>query len=143
MASILPMTSNALQRVMRIPIITLILPSHTQMSPPGTRFFFLMIRRPPRSTLFPYTTLFRSGDAENLPFPNRSFDGYTIAFGLRNVTDIDKALGEAHRVLKPGGRFYCLEFSKVTSTPIGRAYDAYRSEDHTSELQSPDHLLSR
>jgi demethylmenaquinone methyltransferase/2-methoxy-6-polyprenyl-1,4-benzoquinol methylase len=52
-----------------------------------------------------------TGDAESLPFPDRSFDGYTIAFGLRNVTDIDKALGEAHRVLKPGGRFYCLEFS--------------------------------
>ena len=68
-----------------------------------------------------------TGDAENLPFPDRSFDGYTIAFGLRNVTDIDKALGEAHRVLKPGGRFYCLEFSKVTSAPIGRAYDAYSS----------------
>jgi demethylmenaquinone methyltransferase / 2-methoxy-6-polyprenyl-1,4-benzoquinol methylase len=68
-----------------------------------------------------------TGDAENLPFPDRSFDGYTIAFGLRNVTDIDKALGEAHRVLKPGGRFYCLEFSKVTSAPVGRVYDAYSS----------------
>ena len=68
-----------------------------------------------------------TGDAENLPFPDRSFDAYTIAFGLRNVTDIDKALGEAHRVLKPGGRFYCLEFSKVTSAPIGRVYDAYSS----------------
>ena len=66
-----------------------------------------------------------TGDAESLPFPDRSFDGYTIAFGLRNVTDIDKALREAHRVLKPGGRFYCLEFSKVKSAPIGRAYDAY------------------
>ncbi len=66
-----------------------------------------------------------TGDAETLPFPDRSFDGYTIAFGLRNVTDIDKALGEAHRVLKPGGRFYCLEFSKVTSAPLGRLYDAY------------------
>ncbi len=66
-----------------------------------------------------------TGDAENLPFPDRSFDGYTIAFGLRNVTDIDKALGEAWRVLKPGGRFYCLEFSKVTSAPLGRVYDAY------------------
>jgi len=68
-----------------------------------------------------------TGDAEDLPFPDRSFDGYTIAFGLRNVTDIDKALSEACRVLKPGGRFYCLEFSKVTSPAIGRAYDAYSS----------------
>ena len=66
-----------------------------------------------------------TGDAENLPFPDRSFDGYTIAFGLRNVTDIDKALRDACRVLKPGGRFYCLEFSKVTSAPVGRGYDAY------------------
>jgi demethylmenaquinone methyltransferase/2-methoxy-6-polyprenyl-1,4-benzoquinol methylase len=66
-----------------------------------------------------------TGDAESLPFPDRSFDGYTIAFGLRNVTDIDQALGEAWRVLKPGGRFYCLEFSKVTSAPLGRVYDAY------------------
>jgi demethylmenaquinone methyltransferase/2-methoxy-6-polyprenyl-1,4-benzoquinol methylase len=66
-----------------------------------------------------------TGDAEALPFPDRSFDAYTIAFGLRNVTDIDKALREAHRVLRPGGRFYCLEFSKVTSAPVGRLYDAY------------------
>jgi demethylmenaquinone methyltransferase/2-methoxy-6-polyprenyl-1,4-benzoquinol methylase len=66
-----------------------------------------------------------TGDAESLPFPDRSFDGYTIAFGLRNVTDIDKALRDAYRVLKPGGRFYCLEFSKVTSAPMARAYDSY------------------
>jgi demethylmenaquinone methyltransferase/2-methoxy-6-polyprenyl-1,4-benzoquinol methylase len=66
-----------------------------------------------------------TGDAEALPFPDRSFDAYTIAFGLRNVTDIDNALAEAHRVLRPGGRFYCLEFSKVTSAPVGRVYDAY------------------
>lgn len=66
-----------------------------------------------------------TGDAEKLPFPDRSFDAYTIAFGLRNVTHIDQALAEAHRVLKPGGRFYCLEFSKVTSAPVGRLYDAY------------------
>lgn len=66
-----------------------------------------------------------TGDAQALPFPDRSFDGYTIAFGLRNVTDIDKALSEARRVLKPGGRFYCLEFSKVTSAPMARAYDTY------------------
>jgi demethylmenaquinone methyltransferase/2-methoxy-6-polyprenyl-1,4-benzoquinol methylase len=68
-----------------------------------------------------------TGDAEALPFPDRSFDGYTIAFGLRNVTDIGKALFEAQRVLKPGGRFYCLEFSKVTSPPISRLYDTYSS----------------
>ncbi len=66
-----------------------------------------------------------TGDAESLPFPDCSFDAYTIAFGLRNVTDIDKALREAFRVLRPGGRFLCLEFSKVTSAPVGRAYDAY------------------
>jgi demethylmenaquinone methyltransferase/2-methoxy-6-polyprenyl-1,4-benzoquinol methylase len=66
-----------------------------------------------------------TGDAETLPFPDRSFDAYTIAFGLRNVTDIDRALREAHRVLRPGGRFLCLEFSKVTSAPMARAYDAY------------------
>ena len=54
-----------------------------------------------------------SGDAEALPFADRSVDAYTIAFGLRNVTEIDKALAEARRVLKPGGRFLCLEFSQV------------------------------
>lgn len=68
-----------------------------------------------------------TGDAERLPFPDASFDAYTIAFGLRNVTDIDQALREAVRVLKPGGRYYCLEFSKVTSPPLARAYDAYSS----------------
>ncbi len=50
------------------------------------------------------------GNAEALPFPDRSFDAYTIAFGIRNVTHIDKALAEAFRVLKIGGRFLCLEF---------------------------------
>ena len=68
-----------------------------------------------------------TGDAEALPFPDRSFDGYTIAFGLRNVTHIDKALAEAWRVLKPGGRFWCLEFSHVTVPSVARAYDAWSS----------------
>ena len=53
------------------------------------------------------------GDAQSLPVPDNAFDAYTIAFGLRNVTDIDAALAEARRVLKPGGWFLCLEFSQV------------------------------
>lgn len=66
-----------------------------------------------------------TGNAEDLPFEDNSFDVYTIAFGLRNVTHIDKALKEAHRVLKPGGRFYCLEFSKVRNPLLSRGYDLY------------------
>jgi|SRR5690606_2273963 len=65
------------------------------------------------------------GDAQRLPFPDRSFDAYTIAFGLRNVTRIEEALAEARRVLKPGGRFLCLEFSHVVLPILGRLYDAY------------------
>lgn len=64
-------------------------------------------------------------DAEKLPFADRSFDAYTIAFGIRNVTHIEQALSEAHRVLKPGGRFLCLEFSKVDLPGLDRLYDAY------------------
>ena len=65
------------------------------------------------------------GDAEALPFPDRSFDAYTIAFCLRNVTHIDKALAEARRVLRPGGRFLCLEFSHVSMPVISQLYDSY------------------
>lgn len=65
------------------------------------------------------------GDAMNLPFPDASRDAYTIAFGIRNVTDKDAALREAHRVLKPGGHFLCLEFSHVTLPPFARVYDLY------------------
>ncbi|XP_026198567.1 2-methoxy-6-polyprenyl-1,4-benzoquinol methylase, mitochondrial [Anabas testudineus] len=65
------------------------------------------------------------GDAEELPFDDDQFDIYTIAFGIRNVTHIDQALQEALRVLKPGGRFMCLEFSKVTNPVLARLYDAY------------------
>jgi demethylmenaquinone methyltransferase/2-methoxy-6-polyprenyl-1,4-benzoquinol methylase len=65
------------------------------------------------------------GDAEHLPFADGAFDAYTIAFGLRNVTDIDAALREARRVLKPGGRFFCLEFSRVTAPLLARVYDSY------------------
>ena len=65
------------------------------------------------------------GDAEKLPVPDSSFDAYTIAFGIRNVTHIDQALREARRVLKPGGRFICLEFSKVEVPGLETLYDAY------------------
>ena len=65
------------------------------------------------------------GNAETLPFPDASFDAYTIAFGIRNVTHIDVAMREARRVLKPGGRFLCLEFSKVEMPGLDAIYDAY------------------
>lgn len=65
------------------------------------------------------------GNAECLPLPDRTFDAYTIAFGIRNVTHIDKALAEAYRVLKPGGRFLCLEFSKVEAPVLDAFYDRY------------------
>jgi demethylmenaquinone methyltransferase/2-methoxy-6-polyprenyl-1,4-benzoquinol methylase len=65
------------------------------------------------------------GDAENLPFPDKSIDAYTIAFGIRNVTRIDKALAEARRVLKIGGRFQCLEFSHPATEGLQKLYDAY------------------
>ena len=64
-------------------------------------------------------------NAETLQFPDRFFDAYTIAFGIRNVTDIPKALREAHRVLKRGGRFYCLEFSTTLWPGFAEVYDAY------------------
>jgi demethylmenaquinone methyltransferase / 2-methoxy-6-polyprenyl-1,4-benzoquinol methylase len=65
------------------------------------------------------------GDAESLPVANGAVDAYTIAFGLRNVTDIAAALAEARRVLKPGGRFLCLEFSRVETPLLRQAYDLY------------------
>ena len=64
-------------------------------------------------------------NAEELAFPDRSFDAYTIAFGIRNVTHIDRALAEAFRVLKFGGRFYCLEFSTTQWPGFAEIYDAY------------------
>ncbi len=64
-------------------------------------------------------------NAEKLSFEDASFDAYTIAFGIRNVTDIPAALREAHRVLKRGGRFYCLEFSTSEWPGFGEMYDRY------------------
>ncbi|WP_219892546.1 class I SAM-dependent methyltransferase [Aquisediminimonas profunda] len=64
-------------------------------------------------------------NAEQLTFDDKSFDAYTIAFGIRNVTHIDKALSEAYRVLKRGGRFYCLEFSTTLWPGFAEVYDVY------------------
>ncbi|MFM5886531.1 MAG: class I SAM-dependent methyltransferase [Novosphingobium sp.] len=64
-------------------------------------------------------------NAEELTFPDRFFDAYTIAFGIRNVTRIDAALAEAHRVLKYGGRFFCLEFSTTEWPGFKDVYDLY------------------
>ncbi len=65
------------------------------------------------------------GDAQALPLPDASADAYVIAFGIRNVTDVGKALAEARRVLRPGGRFLCLEFSQPPAKALRAAYDAY------------------
>ena len=63
--------------------------------------------------------------AENLPVNDNSFDFYTISFGLRNTKDINKSLSEAYRVLKPGGRFLCLEFSKIQNSNLNFLYKNY------------------
>lgn len=63
--------------------------------------------------------------AEKLPFKDNTFDFYTISYGIRNVTDINLCLNEAHRVLKPGGRFFCLEFSKVENEILNFIYQKY------------------
>jgi demethylmenaquinone methyltransferase / 2-methoxy-6-polyprenyl-1,4-benzoquinol methylase len=65
------------------------------------------------------------GDAQRLPLPDRVADAYVIGFGLRNVADIGAALAEARRVLKPGGRFLCLEFSRLKAAALRPLYDAY------------------
>ena len=68
---------------------------------------------------------FVEGNAERLTFPDRAFDAYTIAFGIRNVPQIDLALKEAYRVLRPGSRFLCLEFSTVDVPGLDRIYDLF------------------
>ena len=65
------------------------------------------------------------GPAENLPIAKNSFDFYTISFGLRNTKNLSKALSEAHRVLKPGGRYLCLEFSKIQNSSLNIIYKNY------------------
>lgn len=71
------------------------------------------------------TLVWSEQNAETLSFPDRHFDAYTIAFGIRNVTDIPAALKEAHRVLRYGGRFFCLEFSTVEWPGVAEIYDVY------------------
>ncbi|MDB5549909.1 MAG: bifunctional demethylmenaquinone methyltransferase/2-methoxy-6-polyprenyl,4-benzoquinol methylase [Tardiphaga sp.] len=68
---------------------------------------------------------FIEGNAEALPFADRRYDAYTIAFGIRNVPRIDLALAEAYRVLKPGSRFLCLEFSSVDVPGLDKIYDLF------------------
>ena len=65
------------------------------------------------------------GNAEHLPVPDQSLDVITISFGLRNVTNIQQALNDAYRALKPGGQFLCLEFSKVSVPLVAKIYDTY------------------
>jgi demethylmenaquinone methyltransferase/2-methoxy-6-polyprenyl-1,4-benzoquinol methylase len=74
---------------------------------------------------FPGSLAFVEANAEALPYADRTFDSYTIAFGIRNVPRIDVALKEAHRVLRRGGRFLCLEFAPVDMPGLDRLYDAW------------------
>ncbi|XP_020803677.1 2-methoxy-6-polyprenyl-1,4-benzoquinol methylase, mitochondrial [Drosophila serrata] len=71
------------------------------------------------------TIAWKCADAEKLPFESDSYTAYTIAFGIRNVTRVDKVLAEAYRVLQPGGRFMCLEFSHLTNETMQWLYDQY------------------
>ena len=68
-----------------------------------------------------------AASAEDLPFKENTFDAYLVSFGVRNFTNIKKSLDEAYRVLKPGGSFYCLEFSKAENGTISNAYNFYSS----------------
>ncbi|MBP0615963.1 bifunctional demethylmenaquinone methyltransferase/2-methoxy-6-polyprenyl-1,4-benzoquinol methylase UbiE [Jiella mangrovi] len=83
---------------------------------------------------------FLEGNAEALPLPDNHFDAYTIAFGIRNVPRIGKALEEALRVLKPGGRFLCLEFSEVEIPGLDKVYDAwsFRAIPRIGEIVAKD-----
>ena len=65
--------------------------------------------------------------AEDLPFKENTFDAYLVSFGVRNFSNIEKSLSEAYRVLKPGGKFYCLEFSKAENETISSVYNFYSS----------------
>ncbi|MDD3838327.1 MAG: class I SAM-dependent methyltransferase [Phenylobacterium sp.] len=74
---------------------------------------------------YPPEVIWAVGDAQRLPLPDGCADAYSIAFGIRNVTDVAAALREARRALKPGGRFLCLEFSRPVTEALQKVYDAY------------------
>ena len=78
-----------------------------------------------REKPFPPEIAWTVGDAQRLPLPDACAEAYVISFGIRNVTDVQAALVEARRVLKPGGRFLCLEFSRPVTEALRKAYDAY------------------
>lgn len=82
-------------------------------------------KRRPEAARYAGRVRFAAGDAERLPVASQSVDSYSIAFGIRNVTDIAGALVEAHRVLRHGGRFLCLEFSTVSVPILDELYDRY------------------
>ena len=90
--------------------------------------FEMLARGVARAAKTPLGITWLCGDAEDLPIESASRDSYTIAFGIRNVTHIDEALTEAYRVLKPGGRFLCLEFSRVKAPGLDKLYDLYSFE---------------
>ena len=71
---------------------------------------------------------FHQGNAENLKFKNNTFDKYTISFCLRNITNIEKSIKEALRILKPGGIYFCLEFSSPNSILTSQFYNKYRTK---------------
>ncbi|KAI9919608.1 hypothetical protein PsorP6_017692 [Peronosclerospora sorghi] len=82
----------------------------------------------------PATKVLPQGNSEHLSFDDNSFDVYTIVFGILNVTHVDRAIQEAYRVLKPGGRFMCMKFSQEPNPLIRQLYDAVRKEKELGEL---------
>ncbi len=85
-----------------------------------------MVLKTPKKKVGHYKNInFLCASAELVPLENSSFDYYIISFGIRNVTDIKKTLKEAYRLLKPGGRFMCLEFSKINNEIIDKFYSVY------------------
>ena len=94
-----------------------------------------------RNKLFKYANIeWITAPAEKLPLSDNSFDYYTISFGLRNTKDLDQALSEAYRVLKPGGRFMCLEFSKIDNELLIFSMRKDELEKYKNKLSSNLHF---